>query len=57
MQQAVTTTLRELIQVIHEEIKPEEDHLVAGVVLHLLETGRIRFINPKGELALLWPTG
>ena len=51
----IPTTLGELIEAIEEEVEPEEDRLVAGVVLHLLETGRIRFLNPKGKLALLWP--
>lgn len=50
----ITTTLGELIGAINEELEPEEDHLVAKVVLHLLETGRIKFMNPMGELELLW---
>ncbi len=50
----ITTTLGELIGAINEEIEPEEDRLVAQVVLHLLESGRIKFLNPKGELELVW---
>ena len=50
----VTTTLGELISTINEEVEPEEDRLVAEVVLHLLETGRIRFLNSRGDLELLW---
>jgi hypothetical protein len=50
----ITTTLRDLIGAIQEEVEPEEDHLVADVVLDLVESGRIRFLNPKGDLALLW---
>jgi hypothetical protein len=50
----ITTTLGELIEAIDEEVEPEEDHLVAEVVLQLLETGQIRFLNPRGELELLW---
>jgi hypothetical protein len=50
----ITTTLGELIEAINEEVEPEEDHLLDEVVLHLLESGRIRFLNPAGELELLW---
>jgi hypothetical protein len=52
----ITTTLRELVGTIQEEVDPEEDHLVPEVVLHLLEAGRIRFLNPKGDLDLVWLT-
>ena len=48
------TTLGELIGAIDEEVDPEQDYLVAKVVSHLLDTGRIRFLNPKGELEILW---
>ncbi|MGD9033976.1 MAG: hypothetical protein PVJ69_12550 [Desulfobacteraceae bacterium] len=50
----IPTTLRELIEAIEKEVEPKEDHLVGEVVLHLLDTGRIRFLNPRGELELLW---
>jgi hypothetical protein len=50
----ISTTLGELIEAIDEVVEPDEDHLVTEVVLHLLDTGRIRFLNPKGELELLW---
>ncbi|MGD9041597.1 MAG: hypothetical protein PVH82_18290 [Desulfobacteraceae bacterium] len=51
----IATTLGELIKAISEEVGPQEDHLVAEVVLHLLETGRIKFLNPMGEINLVWP--
>jgi len=51
----VSTTLGELIEAVNEEVEPEDDHLVSEVVLHLLEARRIKFQNPMGELALLWP--
>ena len=50
----IKTTLGELIGAINEEVEPEEDHLVAEAVLHMLETGRIKFLNPTGELSLVW---
>jgi len=39
------TTLYELIDAISEQVQPGEDGLVAEVVLHLLETGRIKFLD------------
>jgi hypothetical protein len=50
----VTTTLGELISTINEEVEPQEDRLVAEIVLHLLETRRIRFLNTIGRLAIIW---
>ena len=37
------TTLYELIEAIAEEIKPEEERLVTETVLHLFETGKVKF--------------
>ena len=50
----IVTTLGKLIEAINEEVEPEEDYLVSSAVLDLLDTGRIRFLNPKGELEILW---
>lgn len=41
----VRTTLYELIQAINEQLPPEEDGLVPGIVLHMLATGQIKFIH------------
>ena len=51
---AVMTTLRDLVEVIEDQVAPEEDPLVAEIVLGLLETGRIRFMDPKGAVKILW---
>jgi len=40
---SIRTTLGELIEAINEGVKPEEDNLVPEVVVHLIETGRIKF--------------
>jgi hypothetical protein len=53
---AIETTLFDLVEAINEEVGPEEDHLVSEIVLDLLDRGRIRFLNPKGEIALFWFT-
>lgn len=42
----VVTTLGKLIETVNEEVEPEEDYLVSSTVLDLLNTCRIRFLNP-----------
>jgi len=51
---AITTTLRDLIEVIENEVGPAEDPLIAEIVLDLVETGRIRFVDPSGAVKILW---
>ena len=46
-----TFTLEELIKAVSEEVEPGEDQLVAEVVLHLLDTGRIKPMALTGESA------
>lgn len=41
----IRTTLYELIEAICEEVPPEEDWVVNEVVLHLLKTGQIKFVD------------
>ena len=51
---AIMTTLRDLVEVIEEEVGPEEDPLVAEIILDLIETDRIRFMDPRGAVKILW---
>lgn len=51
---AVMTTLRDLVEVIEDEVAPEEDPLIAGIILDLIETDRIRFMDPRGAVKILW---
>ncbi|MFC1580436.1 hypothetical protein ACFL4N_05925 [Thermodesulfobacteriota bacterium] len=51
---SIMTTLRDLVEVIAEEVGPEEDPLVAEIILDLIETDRIRFMDPKGAVRILW---
>ena len=44
----IETTWSDLIRAINEEVEPEEDWLVAEVVLDLINKGRIRFLDPAG---------
>lgn len=44
------TTLYELIEAISEELLPGEDRLVTEVVLHLLNTEKIKFLGDLGKI-------
>ena len=43
----IETTLYDLIGAISEDIEPGEDHLLAQTVRHLIDTGRLKFINGR----------
>ena len=38
-------TLYELVEAINEQVSPEEDGLVTGIVLHMLATGQVKIIH------------
>jgi hypothetical protein len=46
----VKTTLYDLIAAMQETVEPSEDALVVGTVVHLLRTGRIRFLGDTSSL-------
>jgi hypothetical protein len=39
------TTLYDLIVVVREEIRPDEEHLVTPIIVHLLNSGRVKFVE------------
>jgi hypothetical protein len=41
----IETTLYDLVVAIREEIAPDEEHLVTPIVVHLLNSGRVKFID------------
>lgn len=41
----VETTLYDLITAIREEISPDEEHLVTPIVVHLLNSGCVKFVD------------
>ncbi|MBW1692109.1 MAG: hypothetical protein JRG73_19215 [Deltaproteobacteria bacterium] len=41
----IKTTLYELIETINEEVHPGEDSLVTEVVVHLLDSEKIKYIG------------
>jgi hypothetical protein len=42
---SVRTTLYKLIEAISGQVEPEQDELVVKIVLHLFESGKVRFIS------------
>lgn len=44
---SIQTTLYELVEAIGEEIGMGEERLIAKTVLHLLATGKVKFISPQ----------
>lgn len=43
----IKTTLYDLIDAISREVSPEEEELVIATVVHLLKSGRARFLDEK----------
>jgi len=41
------TTLYDLIETIDEEVEPGEEWLVAKTVMHLIDTGKVTFVNDE----------
>jgi hypothetical protein len=42
---AITTTLYDLIEAINTEVAPDEDELVTATVVHMLNSGRVKFLG------------
>jgi len=49
---ATMTTLYDLVAAIHDEIDVHEDDLVTATVVHLLSSGRIKFLGDHEELKI-----
>jgi hypothetical protein len=47
------TTLFELISALQDAAGPDNDVIVLAAVIHLLQTGRIRFLDGIGSIAPL----
>lgn len=46
----IRTTLYDLIEAINDEIGPDEEQLVVATVVHLLQTGRVRFLEYHNDV-------
>ena len=45
----ITTTLYDLIAAIHKVVAPEEDALAVATAVHVLHSGRARFVDQAQE--------
>ena len=48
-----TTTLYDLVDALSAEVYPEEDSLVTAAVVHLINSGRARFVGSRKTLAIV----
>jgi hypothetical protein len=51
----IHTTLYDLIAAINEEVAPQEDHLVTATVVHLMNSGRVKFTDDTRQLRAVCP--
>ena len=50
---SITTTLYDLVAAIGAEIGPHEEHFVAAVVMHLLNSSHARFAGSRKTLTVV----
>jgi hypothetical protein len=46
------TTLYDLIEAISEQVAPDEDHLVTATLVHLINSGQVRFMDDPRALQI-----
>jgi hypothetical protein len=49
----ITTTLYDLVEALSAEVGPGEDHLVTAAVIHLINSGRARFVGSRKTLTVV----
>jgi hypothetical protein len=49
----ITTTLYDLVDALSAEAAPEDDCLVTAAVMHLINSGRARFVGSRKTLAIV----
>jgi hypothetical protein len=47
------TTLYDLIEAISEQVAPDEDQLVTATLVHLINSGQVRFADDPRELQII----
>jgi hypothetical protein len=47
---AITTSLYDLVAAISDEVGPNEDDLVTATVMHILQSGRVKFLGDHEAL-------
>ena len=51
----IETSLYDLIAAIHEVVGPKDDDVVNAVVVHLLNSGRVKFANDPRNIEVVFP--
>ena len=49
----ITTTLYDLVDALSAEVDPQDDYLVTAAVVHLINSGRARFVGSRKTLAIV----
>jgi len=49
----ITTTLYDLVEAVNMEVSPAEDRLVTAAVMHLINSGRARFVGSRKTLTIV----
>ena len=49
----ITTTLYDLVEALSAEVGPDEGHLVTAAVIHLINSGRARFVGSRKTLTVV----
>lgn len=48
--QTLQTSLYDLIATLHDEVGEENDELIVATVMHLLQSGRIKFVRETSAM-------
>ena len=51
---AIQTTLYDLLAALSAQVGPDEDAVVAAVVVHLLQTHRVTYTHNRKHYRLVW---
>jgi hypothetical protein len=49
----IHTTLYDLIEAFSQEVGPGEDHLVTAALVHLINSGAVKFVDDWRELRVI----
>jgi hypothetical protein len=50
----IHTTLYDLIEALSQEVGPGEDHLVTAALVHLINSGGVKFVDDGRELRVIY---
>jgi hypothetical protein len=49
----IQTTLYDLIEALSQEVEPGEEHLVTAALVHLINSGGVKFVDDWRELRVI----